>query len=60
VVRRRQATPRDLAQVEFDRRELMRRLRILWITLTVVPVLAGAWWAARSTRVPPDTIPPHG
>src|SRR5687768_12170501 len=43
-----QAAPEDLARLEFDRRELMRRLRVLWIGLTLLPVLVGAWWVMRT------------
>ena len=47
ALRQHRLGPQDLAQIEFDRRELMRRLRLLWITLTLCPLLVGAWWATR-------------
>jgi hypothetical protein len=51
ALRDRRTSPRDLAQLEFDRRQVMHRLRVLWIILTLTPVLIGAWWAVRS--IPP-------
>lgn len=50
ALRPKHTSPEDLAQLEFDRRELMRRLRVLWITLTLAPVLVGAWWVVRGTN----------
>ena len=38
------AGPQDLARLEFDRRELMRRLRTLWISVTLVPLLIAGWY----------------
>lgn len=30
-----------------DRDALMNRLRVLWVTTALVPLLVGGWWVAR-------------
>lgn len=44
-----QLSPKRLQELESDHQELMRRMRLFWIAMTLIPLLVGAWWVVQDS-----------